>query len=508
MRIIMYYVRKVITIVILFVCIYDGIVVRASEAAGIVEVFTGEESLTVYVKGVPEEFSDISVQIGTADGTVTAVQPVTEQDVSMKTFVMLDNSVSIQQSDREKVAELLQNLISDRDNNEEMAICVFGEDITWLTEYTADYSVLKQAVEQIVYQDQNTYLTDVLYDLLVNELLADREDIYYRIIIVSDGVDNKTLGYTKEELYNLLKENPYPIYTIGCTNDENEELENMFALSRITQAESFLLSDVENTLDITNYLKKDRNIVRVEIAPSPEVMDGSRKVVKLSFGGEGTVASLSADVVMPQQMQVAEEEQKQEEMIKEPVKPEIMVQESTEDRKPLVIIAAVCIAVAGAIGSIVLLVIKRRKKKIQFESIDNDTLNELHDDLNSMEKTEFMDVNTAAGDGNTYCIWKQQGTYDIVLTDIHFSEKVFVTTLARNVIVGRKKGVCDIVLDYDKSVSNRHCEISVRCGKFYINDLRSSNGTFINGSRITSEVEIFTGNIVKLGRLEMKFEVR
>lgn len=68
----------------------------------------------------------------------------------------------------------------------------------------------------------------------------------------------------------------------------------------------------------------------------------------------------------------------------------------------------------------------------------------------------------------------------------------------------------DIVLDYERSrtVSSRHCETSVRGGKFYIRDLQSSNGTYVNGSKILSETEIFSGNILKLGILEMKFEVR
>ena len=48
----------------------------------------------------------------------------------------------------------------------------------------------------------------------------------------------------------------------------------------------------------------------------------------------------------------------------------------------------------------------------------------------------------------------------------------------------------------------------MRDGKFYIRDLQSANGTYVNGSKILAETEIYSGNILKLGRLELRFEVK
>ena len=194
-----------LTLAALAVLMQCGMTVNAAPDAGIMETYTGEDFFSVYVKGASKDLTDVSIQIGTATGEIAAAEAITDQDISMRTLVMLDNSLSIKQEDRDKIADFLQNLISDRDAGEEMAVTVFGEDITWLAEYTGDYGTLKQAADGIEYQDQETYLTDVLYELLTTEYLADEEDVYRRIIVVSDGVDNKSLGYTKEELYSLLK---------------------------------------------------------------------------------------------------------------------------------------------------------------------------------------------------------------------------------------------------------------------------------------------------------------
>ena len=151
-------------------------------------------------------------------------------------------------------------------------------------------------MDSIAYQDQETYLTDVLYDLLSAEYIQDARDVYHRIIVISDGVDNKSLGYTKDELYALLKSSPVPIYTIGCVNgNNNEELENMFALSRMTYVDYFLLDEVEEILSLTEALKADREIYRLTIVPPAEMMDGSRKNVKITLS-DGMV--LTAETTM------------------------------------------------------------------------------------------------------------------------------------------------------------------------------------------------------------------
>ena len=150
----------------------------------------------------------------------------------MKTLILVDHSLSIPKADRSKTKEMLVDLIAEKKDNELVRIATFDQGVHYLTEYITDYTELKKAVQSIEYKDQETYLTDVLYEVLEKDFLAS-EDIYNRIIIISDGVDNKALGYTKEELYTKVKERAIPVYTIGCSDGKNEEqLKNMFAISR------------------------------------------------------------------------------------------------------------------------------------------------------------------------------------------------------------------------------------------------------------------------------------
>jgi len=51
-------------------------------------------------------------------------------------------------------------------------------------------------------------------------------------------------------------------------------------------------------------------------------------------------------------------------------------------------------------------------------------------------------------------------------------------------VVGRKRGVCDVYLDRS-SVSKLHCVIVKTDGLLFIRDLGSTNGTKVNGQRVT-----------------------
>ncbi len=63
----------------------------------------------------------------------------------------------------------------------------------------------------------------------------------------------------------------------------------------------------------------------------------------------------------------------------------------------------------------------------------------------------------------------------------------------------------DIVIP-EQTVSSKHATISIQKGSFFLNDLGSTNGTFINGTRIESKM-LKSGDLIKLGAAQCKFEI-
>lgn len=57
----------------------------------------------------------------------------------------------------------------------------------------------------------------------------------------------------------------------------------------------------------------------------------------------------------------------------------------------------------------------------------------------------------------------------------------------------------------DPFVSKRHMKITKDEGKYYLEDLNSANGTFLNEERIQDVVELDSGDIIKVGQIEFLF---
>ncbi len=69
--------------------------------------------------------------------------------------------------------------------------------------------------------------------------------------------------------------------------------------------------------------------------------------------------------------------------------------------------------------------------------------------------------------------------------------------------VGRV-GRNEIILK-DPYVSKRHAKIFSKNNSYYIEDLDSSNGTFVNNRKISDIVEIAHGDRIKIGQIEFLF---
>jgi pSer/pThr/pTyr-binding forkhead associated (FHA) protein len=61
----------------------------------------------------------------------------------------------------------------------------------------------------------------------------------------------------------------------------------------------------------------------------------------------------------------------------------------------------------------------------------------------------------------------------------------------------------DIILE-DTRVSRHHAQLRYKNRRFWVTDLNSTNGTFINGERI-SEADLRNGDVLSLGGLELTF---
>lgn len=526
--------------------------VYAADKPVVVESFTGENEVVIYLDGIQGELADVTVQAGTMACESLAQSRLSETGQPVKTLIMLDNSKSVQKASRKHITKLLKEIIAGRMDNEQVAIAVFNKGLKYLADYTSDEAVLSKALDEITYQKTNTYLTDVLYELLAEKYVQNEENLFYRIIVISDGVDNKEFGYTKDELEDLLKEHPVPIYTVGLENakkSNQEQLKNMFALSRLTGADNFLLNHTQVLPKVIKSLSEDRDIIRLAAGVPDELRDGSRKTVKITYASG---KSVSKEIVMPQQLKAAEDKDADREADRtedakngESALSDVEMEENGETGIMGMPVIILILAVVLVLAAVIVVIVKKRpilnskreqnyysrqgsitgqkqgKVMSQKQSCIADRIQESIADpyqsnitaqeqnIMDSQKTEQMSDDTETEDSDTEIDQEEnaQTSSYITLTDMNVPSISFRVSISDSVTIGRM-GECGIVIDYDKSVSSRHCQIAVQNGRFYITDLNSSNGTFIDGKKVQSKVEVVSGNLLKIGRLTFRFECK
>ena len=77
-----------------------------------------------------------------------------------------------------------------------------------------------------------------------------------------------------------------------------------------------------------------------------------------------------------------------------------------------------------------------------------------------------------------------------------------ITLKHGKILIGRAEE-CDI-RPLGEEVSRRHCAVVEEAGAVTVEDLKSRNGTYVNGAKISAKVTVADGDIVRVASLELK----
>jgi hypothetical protein len=93
----------------------------------------------------------------------------------------------------------------------------------------------------------------------------------------------------------------------------------------------------------------------------------------------------------------------------------------------------------------------------------------------------------------------------VVLASPALSEGDVVELDSRAVTIGRGPKN-DVPLENDEYASTRHARVEPRRDGIWVEDIGSTNGTFVNGIRLTRERKLAAGDVVRVGETDLRFE--
>lgn len=492
--------------------------VRAAGNARILELKQDGAKLQTWVKDAGSG-GEVTAMLGRTPAEGTAAQMLQESGMELRTLILIDNSLSIPEGSRPEIRDRLLELVAAKRENEYYSLGTISDHVKILLDFTKDYMQLRDALNSLEYEYQDTFITDALYDYLLVNPFGENDNSFERILLVSDGMDNKSLGYTKGELQGVLKGAPLPIYAVGVENwgeTINEDLENMFALTRSTNGESLLLSDLSSSADsLITMMDADWSNLVVTVNIPESVQDGSLQTLTLQFGDGGPAASLD-NIRMPL---LAEQPPAPEpEPIPEP-KPEPESEPAPEpesepepETQPVNVLMLIILGIAVIIIVVLVALLLRKKKSPELDNRGGKTSVNLEPEPEPQPKSSPVDrrtvlvggaaVDNTPGGRKTVRVLNQRPICSITLTDVHNPSKIYQKTIETSLTVGAFPD-SDICISYDGTVSGRQCELILEDGDLYLVNHSRSNITELNGQVVSQKMRLTSGSIIKMGLVEM-----
>lgn len=434
-----------------------------------------------------------------------------------KTLILIDNSENLTSLNKDIIKQTVRYMLENSPNEMKMAVAQIGTDgyIKYLSDYDDTSQTKINSIDNVSFLTPPVSAMDIVADVILewkNHDLANRD-----IIVFSSADVNNMSVYTLEELILELESLNYPVYTVGCIQDDNvSKLKTLASISRVSNGIIVYTdegSDASVEKQITEKIFSAMNEKRSNEESKTEISESNNNDANGLHNGKGIPVENNYDEIIKDNSHIIYENNK-----------------NTDYRE----IMLVGIVVFFMLFVIVILykIIKKDKRNglhkaddsdvnyrnnrnnvnnRNFEEAGSEKLFNLYEETESetrnLIENSYFD-NEMDEDSGTRILYQSREGVDITLEDRADPTKYFRANIKDRAIIGRSKKLCDIPVTYDDSVSGKHCELFLRGDSLYVRDLSSSNGTMVNQQKVYQDIRINNGDVLRLGQLSFIVTVR
>jgi pSer/pThr/pTyr-binding forkhead associated (FHA) protein len=94
----------------------------------------------------------------------------------------------------------------------------------------------------------------------------------------------------------------------------------------------------------------------------------------------------------------------------------------------------------------------------------------------------------------------------LTVTDSKGKSKNIEVDFDRSIFIGRSDQ-CEVFFD-DPQISRQHCVIEQSDDSFFVTDLNTTNGTYLNGVKIHSKEKLASGDVLTVGQFKLTLSLK
>ncbi len=378
------------------------------------------------------------------------------------------------------------------------AVITVGNNAT-INPFAASQEETQAQIDRVGHTNENTNLYASITTALDILNTDSRVNTKKCLIILSDGKDYYTKGYTREEVDCKIQNMHLPVYTISMLNAKSnpetvESAKILGSFARLSAGGLDIVYGLEklSAENIANNIKQsilDSYILTADLSGAQVKND--QCYLELTFTVPNSGKAVDGYIIPSAKIMSATHLQTEKAASSSAV--------STEISSPLpaqsgsAISLWIVFAITAACAAIILLMIffyRKSKKLITGKAPDSlqqkdlclaGTQTDLSQELDPIQKAEVHFVQVGPS---------EEKSYSFLLSD--------------ELIIGRDVSKAQLVFPNDELLSGSQCKITRKDNQFYLIDLNSTNGTYVNGVPVNQTHLLEKDDIILIGSMELR----
>ncbi len=470
----------------------------------------------------PEAFTGM---LGTIDLQPEEVRPYQESGLGTTCLFLADVSGSISEQDITTIREIALQINSGLSAEDNGAVMTVGNE-AYGNPITDDPAQREQQIAAISGVGEDTNLYASMIEAL--DLLTTSQDANFQkcLVVLSDGEDDYTTGVTREEVEKKIDETGIPVYTVAIVRDsyDTQKVEAAKVLGSFARLSPGGL-DITFGLDGTTPQEAGQQIAQAmqgsffvdfSVPASPVLDQMAQLKVTVEDADQKAEASFRFDTTQVRQWQQQQEESQESAVSQDPASSEDAVSsepasvgavEEANDAPGWLLyvwIGAGAVVVVAAV--VIILLIRKKNKTPPVLPVEEESVPEM-----PVPPTDWQAdaPQTTIPEAAPPVVVPEplEAVVHISLTRVGVPEReVYELDMPDSLIIGRSPEQAALAFAQDMRLSSRHCKFTYENGGLYVEDLGSTNGTYINGIPVTGKRGLNKGDIILIGSMELRVD--